>query len=80
MRPDPEPRQTVWSFNGDGSMVQTNARRPEPVDFLEVERQMLGVTLEKGKGLIREFLNFLGQCSVGRPEVWGGVVIQNFVD
>jgi hypothetical protein len=57
---DPEPKQPVGCFDGDGSVMQPDTRRPEPADLLEVERRVSRIGLQKGEGLIGEPLNLGG--------------------
>jgi hypothetical protein len=78
--PNPKPEQTVGRFDGDSTVVETDPRGPEAIDPLEMQRRVFRVALEKGKRLVSELLNFLGERSVAGPEVRRGVVIQSLVD
>jgi hypothetical protein len=40
MRADPEPHQPIARFDGYGSVMQSDARRPKPADLLEVKRRV----------------------------------------
>jgi hypothetical protein len=37
MAADPEPDESVWCVDGQGSVMGTDPRRPEPADLLEPE-------------------------------------------
>jgi hypothetical protein len=37
MRADPEPQRTVRNFDPQGTVMKSDARRPEPIYLLEVD-------------------------------------------
>jgi hypothetical protein len=41
----PEPDESIGRFDGQGSVVGADPRRPEPADFLEVKRGMPRILL-----------------------------------
>ncbi len=45
---NPEPENAVRQFDAQGTIVQPDADRPEPPDFLEVQGGMIAIRLEEG--------------------------------
>jgi hypothetical protein len=52
---NPKPEQAVRSLYSERSVMQTNSRRPETTDLLEVEGRMLRISLEQLESLVRKF-------------------------
>jgi hypothetical protein len=57
MRPDPKPNDALCCFYAHGAVVDSNARRVEPTDLLEVERGMPRIALQLLETAVGEVLN-----------------------
>jgi hypothetical protein len=57
VRANPEPDKAIGGLDGNCTVMQTNARRPESADFLEMERWLLGVGLQLVKRLLGKGLH-----------------------
>lgn len=79
MAANPEPDESVGRVDGQGSVVGTDSRRPEPTDLLEVKRGMPGILLQPREGLIGEIAYLRRQRPVQRPEVGRRVMSQSGV-
>ena len=55
---DPEPDNPVGGLNGNCTVMQTNACRPEAAGFLEMERWVLGVGLQQVERLVGKLLHW----------------------
>jgi len=79
VRPDPEPHDAVGRFHAHGAVTDSNARRVEPADFLQVKRGMSRIAFELLETAIGETLYWYRQRPIALPELRRGVMIQNFV-
>jgi len=77
---NPEPDEPIGGLDRDRTVTQTNARRPEAADFLEMERRVPGIGLQQAKRLVGELLHGRRQNAITNPEVWRGMVIHSLVD
>lgn len=77
MRTDPESHDSVHHLTAQGSVVNTDADRPQLADLLEVEGGMLRILLQKTIVLVRICSDVLRKGSVLRPESRGSVVLQS---
>lgn len=57
MRPDPEPEYSSVDIHADGTMVLTDADRPEPCDSLQMKGGVARIALHQLEVLIGERLN-----------------------
>jgi hypothetical protein len=58
---NPKPHNILTFFEGDGSVVNTNSSGPEPSNFLEMKRRVVGITFEYFVIFIGKPLNILRQ-------------------
>jgi hypothetical protein len=72
--PDPEPHDVAPRLNRQGSIVQSDADRPELADSLELQRSMRCAALEQRVASIGQLPDFLRQCAVATPETRRGAV------
>src|SRR5262245_17687652 len=76
---DPEPDNSARGVGAKYAVVKTYARRPDPTNFPEVERRVLGVRFEECVLLVGELLNSQPQCPVAGPEARAREVLQSSV-
>ena len=76
---NPEPDQTVASFDRECPMTQADANRAVSPHFLEVERGVSRVGLQKNEGFVGEAPYRFGECPVAGPEIGSGEVLQSSV-
>lgn len=72
MGADPEPHQGVGSLDRERPMTQANANREESPHFLEVERGVSRIGLQKSERFVGKFASGLGQGAVASPEIGSG--------
>jgi hypothetical protein len=78
VRPDPEPDDTVGCFHSKRAIVNTDARRVEAPDLLEVKRRVPRVAFELLEAAVGKALDCDWQRAIALPEFWRGVVNQSF--
>jgi len=76
MRPNPKPDEAIRSFDGERTVVQTNSRRPEASDLLEMNGGVLRILFRELEAFVGECLNLGGKLAITRPKLRRGVVIQ----
>ena len=54
--PNPKPQQTVRRFHSDGTVVASDAHRPEPANLLEMQGWMSWVRFKQCKRSVGELL------------------------
>ena len=62
---NPEPEEPVRHFDRDRTVVQADPRRPEIIEFLEVEGRMLGIGLKQFERLVCGSLHVRWQAGSG---------------
>jgi hypothetical protein len=55
---DPEPHEVGAILNGQGAVMDSDPRRPEPAYATKMQRGVLGVSLEVLVAAVRQPLNF----------------------
>lgn len=57
VRADPEPQKSVRGFDRKCAMMQSDSRRPNIIEFLELQGRMSRIAFEQHEGLVRCSLN-----------------------
>jgi hypothetical protein len=57
MRTNPDPDKTFAVLSGEGSVMQTNASRPQATNLLKLQRGMVRISLEQGIVLACQILD-----------------------
>ena len=76
---NPIPKDAVGIVFAEGSIVETDASRPNFAHFLEADRRVAGVGFEKLKVFVRELANGLRQLSMVEPKLRCRKVVQSGV-
>jgi len=79
VRPDPEPEQAVIVFGGQRTIAAPDTSGPEAANFLEIQRRMIRVALQKLKILVGQLLYFGRKAVIGLPEAGRREVLHSFL-
>lgn len=76
---DPEPRDSVWCVQADGSVMETDASRPKTANYFEMQGRMTRIALQLIKTLLGQTLDVRRQFPITRPETGRSLVFQRSV-
>lgn len=80
MGANPKPNNSVSNIYTKRPIVESDTGGSKPTNFLEMQRRMLWVCLQKFEGFIRLFADRSGKGVVAGPKFWRSMMRQSFFD